>query len=199
MKYIYLRTNLSNGMQYVGQTNDLKRRERDWRKLKTNYSNKLLNEDRIKYGLENFKLEVLEICEDAEADEKERYYIEKYDTIQPKGYNYNNGGYKGFTFNMSEETKKKISQTTKGVSKTETTKKKISEGLINHPSKSKAVYQYTLDGKLVAKYQSAKQAARDTGFSQGNISNCCNGGYYLKGKWKNRIQYNGYKWSYIPL
>ena len=53
MKTIYLRTNLANGKQYVGQTKDLKRRERDWRKLKTNYSNKELNEDRIKYGLEN--------------------------------------------------------------------------------------------------------------------------------------------------
>lgn len=199
MKIIYLRTNLVNGKKYIGQTKDLKRRERDWRKLKTNYSNKELNEDRIKYGLDNFKIEVLETCENEEGDKKERYYIEKYNTLSPNGYNMYSGGIKGYNFNMSDEAKEKISKATKGIAKSEETKKKISDGLKNHPLKSKQVYQYTLDGKLVAIYPSAKQAARDTGFSQGNISACIVGGFYYKGKWKNRIQSNGYIWRDSPL
>ena len=33
MKTIYIRTNTMNGKQYVGQTSNFKRRERDWKNL----------------------------------------------------------------------------------------------------------------------------------------------------------------------
>lgn len=62
-----------------------------------------------------------------------------------------------------------------------------------------AVYQYTLEAKLVASYISAKEAARQLGFNQGGISACCNGGAYCKGKWHKRKTYKGYRWSYTPL
>lgn len=201
MKFIYLRTNLINGKQYVGQTSDLKRRERDWRKLNTSYSNKELDEDRIKYGLKNFKLEIIEICEDGESDKKENYYIEKYNTLSPNGYNKYSGGVKGFTFTMKEETKKKISESEKGIRRTDETKEKISKGLQNHPEKSKTVYQYTLDKNLVKIYPSTREAARQTGYNQANIWSCCTGGFFSKkrNKWINRIQYNGYIWSYKPI
>ena len=42
---------------------------------------------------------------------------------------------------------------------------------------SKRVVQYTLNGTLVAIYPSIKEAARQTGFSGGNICNCCRGRY----------------------
>lgn len=117
----------------------------------------------------------------------------------PNGYNHYSGGIKDFSYNMEEDIKQKISNSTKGKIVTEETKQRISKAQKNHPQKSKEVYQYTLDWELVSKYPSAQEAARQTGYNQGNISNCCNGGYYYKGKWKNRIQYNGYKWSYVPL
>lgn len=68
-------------------------------------------------------------------------------------------------------------------------------------AKAKTVYQYTLDGKLVAVYISAKEAARQTRFSQADISRVCNGGYFdkKKKKWINMKQHKGYKWSYTPL
>ena len=53
--------------------------------------------------------------------------------------------------------------------------------------RSKAVLQFTLDNILVKEFPSINQAARETGFSQGNIVNCC------KGKYK---QAYGYKWKY---
>lgn len=56
--------------------------------------------------------------------------------------------------------------------------------------KSKQVYQYTLDNKLIAIYPSTKETERETGFYQMNISKCCNG------KIKS---YKGYRWSYKPL
>lgn len=97
----------------------------------------------------------------------------------------------------SEKTRKKL----RGKVTSEKTKKKLSESLKNHPLKSKQVYQYSLNGELIAIYQSAKEAARQNGFSQGNICVCCNGGYFSKQRNKcvNRLQYKGYKWSYNPL
>lgn len=63
------------------------------------------------------------------------------------------------------------------------------------------VYQHTLEGKLVGIYVSAKEAARQTGFAQSHISDCCNGGHFDKSrnKWKCCNSAYGYKWSYTPL
>lgn len=199
MKTIYIRTNLVNGKQYVGQTEDFKRRERDWRKIHTPYSNKQINEDRVKYGLDSWTVDILDVVDETISDEKEREYIKKYNTLFPNGYNKYTGGIKDFTFEVSDTTKIKISKANKGKTITDETKKKISDGLINHPQKSKLVYQYTLDGELVNIWPSAREAARQLNCSQMNISVCCNGGFYRKGKWVNRHNYRGYRWSYVPL
>lgn len=94
MKYtVYLRTNLVNGKQYVGQTKNLKKRENYWYSLKSNYANNTLTEDREKYGLENFNLEILAIVETREeACELERKYIKELNTLHPNGYNMACGG-----------------------------------------------------------------------------------------------------------
>ena len=169
-------------------------------KLGTSYSNKELNEDRSKYGLNVWNVKILDVVEDELADKTERYYIEKYNTLYPNGYNKYGGGIKGFTFQMEGEIKTKISKTLKGKSKMSEDGKKIVAETARERF-SKQVYQYTLEKELVAIWPSAKYAARELNFSQGNISQCCNGGFFSKsrGKWVNRTQYNGYIWSYIPL
>ena len=53
--------------------------------------------------------------------------------------------------------------------------------------RSKAVLQFTLDNILVKEFPSINQAERETGFSHGNIVNCC------KGRYK---QAYGYIWKY---
>ena len=60
----------------------------------------------------------------------------------------------------------------------------------NHPNRSTPVYQYTLDGSLVRSYLSTHEAARQTGYSRGNICACCYG--------KRKKAY-GYIWSYAFL
>lgn len=68
---------------------------------------------------------------------------------------------------------------------------------INHGSRnertakalSKEVFQFDLQGNLIKTWSSLTEVNRKLGFSQGNISKCCNG--------KAKTAYN-YKWSYQP-
>ena len=77
---------------------------------------------------------------------------------------------------FSEETRKKMSESHKGI--------------IPKSNPPKKVYQYTLDGVLVGIYESTRQAERDTGFRQVHICKCCSG---------KKKQYKGFQWSYKPL
>lgn len=56
-------------------------------------------------------------------------------------------------------------------------------------SRSKKVYQYTLDGEFVREWQSATEVERQLSFYQGNICNCCNG---------KKKSAHGFIWSYSP-
>ena len=56
----------------------------------------------------------------------------------------------------------------------EETKNKMSEANVNNPKLSKQVVQYTLAGELVKVWDSTNECGRN-GFSQGNVSACCNG------------------------
>lgn len=71
-----------------------------------------------------------------------------------------------------------------------TRNKRVAKALTNHPTKSRTVHQYTLDGSLVRLYPSAHEAERMTGYPHSNISACCNGKY--------KTMY-GYMWSYTPI
>jgi group I intron endonuclease len=86
---IYKITNQKNNICYIGQAVDLATRWKQHAKcglgIDTPQSNKLykaMKED----GLWNFSFEVLEFCTSAELNEKEKYYIELY---QSKDYGYN--------------------------------------------------------------------------------------------------------------
>lgn len=60
---------------------------------------------------------------------------------------------------------------------------------LNGVDNSKTVYQYTLDGLLVAIWPSTMECGRN-GYNQRRVSDCCNG--KLK-------THKGYRWSYEPL
>lgn len=103
---IYLLTNLINGKQYVGQTiQQLRFRIYDHKLKKKFYIGQAID----KYGLENFKIEILEECSTKEQlDERERYWIAKLNTKAPNGYNLTNGGEGVCGRRLSAETVKKI-------------------------------------------------------------------------------------------
>ena len=62
------------------------------------------------------------------------------------------------------------------------------KGKFNTPI-SKPVLQFTLDGQFIAEYPSVKEAQRQTGINNSNISQCCRGN-------KNYTQCGGFKWNY---
>lgn len=114
--YIYKTTNLINNKIYVGQHTACK--------FDNSYfgSGKILKKAISKYGIDNFKCELLEECESLyQLNEKEIYWIKELNCLNPNiGYNIANGGHKlsmsgihnpmyGKTNNHSNLTKFKIS------------------------------------------------------------------------------------------
>ena len=93
---IYKIENLINQKIYIGQSIDIKERYKQhiykaFNKNEAGY-NQIIHLAFRKYGIENFKLEVLEECALEELDEKEQYWITKLNTITPNGYNILPGG-----------------------------------------------------------------------------------------------------------
>lgn len=130
MYTIYLRTNKVNGKQYVGETENFERREKQWKRLKLNYANQFLTDERSKYGLENFDILVIDTCETQEkAWELEQFYIKEYGTKYPDGYNLTDGGAGAKGYKHSEKAKKKMSEARKGRLVTEETRQKLSISL----------------------------------------------------------------------
>lgn len=91
---IYKITNTFTKKIYIGQSVDIKRR---WIEHKnrafnhnTNCYNSVLYSSMRKYGLKFFIFEIIEECEADKLNEREQYYINKYNTITPNGYNIKN-------------------------------------------------------------------------------------------------------------
>ena len=150
-RYVNQTEGPEKGWSYVGNTSNEKERQQSWR----NRSNKRYGGDKItnareRFGIDAFEYEVLEkVYADTEEEirmlmnEREAYYIEKYDS-SGHGYNTSMGGtgMKGVQFSLehkdkisknhrktqSTETREKISAATKGHVVSAETKTKISNG-----------------------------------------------------------------------
>jgi len=113
---IYRATNKINGKQYIGYTTkSLSER------IQTHVNKSKSNSDKSyfylfklalrKYEIDNFEWDILETCTSKEeCCKREIYYIDKYNTISPNGYNLTYGGNGGI---MSKETKEKVSKSLK--------------------------------------------------------------------------------------
>jgi len=108
---IYKITNIITNKSYIGQTRTHRLNHQKYRPFgylgrfkdhiheansnKKNQS-KYLNSSLLKYGIENFKCELLLTCNIVDLDLHETKYILEENTKYPNGYNLTNGG-KGFT------------------------------------------------------------------------------------------------------
>lgn len=149
---IYSITNIQNGKKYIGQTQDLSNREKvHFVRLKGGYhENRKLQNAVNKYGLENFKFEILERCDVELLDERECYYIDFYDSLN-NGYNLNIGGGSCRGYKHTPEEIHKMRQ-------------------IQHP---KAVLQLDKDFNIVHEWESSSHAAKTLGFAKRGIEAVC--------------------------
>lgn len=96
MGLIYLIENKLNHKKYIGKTKrDMKTRIRDHQKSFNDKNKRMYNfklyEAMRKYGFENFEFSIIEECNDDVVNEKEEFYIDKYNTCL-YGYNTAVGG-----------------------------------------------------------------------------------------------------------
>lgn len=108
---IYCIENIKNNKKYIGQSIHIHRR---WSEHKNELKNNIHHNDYLqkswnKYGTDNFKFYIIELCSVDELDDKEDYYISLYNTMNDDyGYNLLTGV--GVNRVISEVTRYKLSQ-----------------------------------------------------------------------------------------
>lgn len=88
---IYMFTNNKNGMSYIGQSTNIDRRYQE-HKTRKKEEQTFFHDAIQKFGFDNFSFQILEECSVADLNEREKYYIKKYQTRYPNGYNLTSGG-----------------------------------------------------------------------------------------------------------
>tara|TARA_B000000557_G_scaffold173319_1_gene140986 strand:- start:683 stop:1720 length:1038 start_codon:yes stop_codon:yes gene_type:complete len=164
MAYIYSITNNVNGKQYIGKTS----KDNPYDRWKEHIQHSRHQENTVayssvhtmpiiralkKYGSSNFKFRVIEECTADNIDEREKHYIEKYNTCDGVGYNCTYGG--------------------EGISKPP-------KYWSNHPH-SRPVTCWSLDGNYICDYETTGVALVETlgrkpqKSERGCIKACCQG------------------------
>lgn len=108
---IYCIENLINHKKYIGQSIDIEMRWRGHKSelRRSTHINDYLQNAWNKYGEDNFQFYILEECTTNIMDDRERYYIMLYNTVnRDYGYNLESGG--SINKTLSDYTKRKISE-----------------------------------------------------------------------------------------
>lgn len=198
---IYKIENKINNKIYVGQSSFIEKR---WYQHKSNYLNPTYNSALYKamnkYGIENFSFEVIEECSLEQLDEKEKYWIQKLNSLVPNGYNIALGGYqRGNTLYDYKEiaqkyqeigNSKKVAELFQCDFKT-VLKACHANNIPMSSTKERAVYQINKDtNEIIACYSNLHIAYRE-GLQKpydSSISRVCRG---------IRKTAYGYKWQYV--
>ena len=206
---IYKIENLINHKKYIGKANNINKRFGEHKRLafyptEPSYNYPLYKAIR-KYGLNNFDFSIIEECKESELNEKEKYWIDFYNTYKGEGYNQTPGGdgspkvsvetvvklYKsGYSildicdyFNASKNTIIEILHANNLGYMSQEDKNKLQN--------PKPVFQYDLNGNFIAEYYSAGEAARQLSgnHNPNSILKVCNGeanvAYNFLWKYKN--------------
>lgn len=109
---------------------------------------------------------------------------------------------------MKESAKKRDLTHLRTIQANEKRKKALTGHIVSEETKnkisaanSKKVYQYSLDGKLIAIYKSSVDASQKTTFPQSEINKHINGKWFRKStnKWYFSHTYKGYNWYGKPI
>ena len=215
---IYKIENLVNGKKYIGQsTNITKRWQQHLEVLTQNTETAQLAREKplyaafIKYGLENFSFQIIEICNYNILDEREKYWIKYYNSFinaeNSQGYNLTIGGEgkadikqeeiqtfsalweQGYCLTeISKKCNRSIDFVRRGLllgcktySLVESEKRGKECGINKH---SQIIRYYDFLGNFIKEYSSIKEAATELKISEDVIS------YNLK--YKTKMCHNGY-------
>ncbi len=182
-----------NGKKYIGITN----RDVNKRWVSGNgYRGQFVHRAILKYGWDNIEHIILHsILSREEAEQIEIELINKYSTInRMMGYNIEAGGKS--SNRLTPELKERISKKLKGVPKGESNIKKYKEVWDARSQtekdrlrniQSKEVLKCSLNGDIIDRFRSTREASRMTGVSYSHISECCN---------EKRKTIGGYIWKY---
>jgi len=118
-----------SGRVYIGQAVNIERRHQEYRGL----LNKIKGQPRLyasfkKHGVEKHIFETLEECEESELNCRERFWQDEFDVLSKRGLNcvLQECGEKVRV--ISEETRRKLSEASKGRVVSEETRRKLSAG-----------------------------------------------------------------------
>lgn len=176
---IYKITNKVNGKIYIGQTvRSMKVRLMEHKRPS---KNSLLAKSMRRYGIENFKVELIdEAYTIEELNNKEIYYIKKFNCIYPNGYNLCCGGGNTEGYKYTSIARSKMSSSRKGKytgennhfygkKHTEETKKKMKDAF-----KDKEFYAKRCEHLSKVRYIGGKRVRNiDTGEIFDTIKDAC--------------------------
>lgn len=186
---IYKITNDINDKVYIGQTIQTvhKRWKKHLRDSKNGSIYALHNAIR-KYGVEHFHIEQIDIaCTKEELDTKEKYWIAKFNSISPNGYNMVEGGKVPI---WTDEIRKKVSgenHWSKRQSFSEKTLQKKHDALYRKPSGRSKSVRCVETGEVLP---FAKEFYYKYGYQHSKILECCKG---------RRKTHHGMHWEYAEL
>jgi len=86
---------------YVGQAYDIRKRFKDHKAFTATNTRKHLYLALRKYGFTAFAWRILERCDKPDLNRKEKFWIQKLNSVEPNGYNLTTGGDRRFTFTPS--------------------------------------------------------------------------------------------------
>lgn len=117
---IYLIRNLKNNKIYIGQSVDIKRRWQEHLRsgqpekycVKNNRDSKTpIHLAMQKYKIENFQIQILEICNREKLNEREKYWINIFNACDKNiGYNITSGGQDNFALKGEKHSQAKLTE-----------------------------------------------------------------------------------------
>jgi group I intron endonuclease len=140
--FIYKIISTSSKKVYVGKTSkniNIRFNEHKKAAYNENIKDTHLHKAIKKYGIEDFKIELLEICENKEIlANREKFWIEYYKSLN-YGYNMTAGGDGACGYKQTDEHKNKIADANRGQKRTEEQRKNQSDAHIGQVAWNKGI------------------------------------------------------------